>query len=95
MPTFVYRNGSIVPKDQSDVKPWKTMIISDIMDPMKHMASGRIIDSKSRFRAETKATGCIELGNEPIRSRKPIMLDKRQRREDIQRVVFNLRNGTK
>lgn len=67
-------------------------VISDSMQPMRHMATGRTIDSKARFRAETKASGCIEIGNEPIRARAPIKLDRRQRREDIQRSIYHLRN---
>ena len=67
-------------------------VISDSMAPTKHMATGRLIDSKAVFRSETKASGCIELGNEAIKSRAPIKLDRRQRREDIQRSIYQLRN---
>jgi hypothetical protein len=68
-------------------------VISDTMEPTKHMASGRLIDSKAKFRAETKATGCVELGNEPIRQRAPVRLDKRERREAIQKAMYQLRQG--
>ena len=78
------------PKYQGAAAPF---VISDTMDPLKHHATGAIIDSKSKFRANTKASGCVELGNEPVRSRKPIRLDNRQRRDDIKRAVYNLRNG--
>lgn len=67
-------------------------VISDTMEAIKHMGSGRMIDSKAKFRAETKATGCIEVGNEKITARKPIPLDRRQRREDIGRAIYELRN---
>lgn len=67
-------------------------VISDTMVPTKHMASGQVIDSKAKFRAETRATGCVELGNEPIRPRAPVLLDKGQRREAIQKAVYHLRN---
>lgn len=70
-------------------------VISDMMNPVKHHGTGRVIDSKSRFRADTKASGCIEIGNEPIRPRHPIRLDRRERREAIQRTVYNLRSGIK
>ena len=69
-------------------------VISDSMEPARHMGTGRIIDSKSRFRADTKASNCVELGNEPIRPRTPIKLDKRQRVEDIKRSIYQLRNGS-
>lgn len=68
-------------------------VISDTMDPIKHMGTGRMIDSKSRFRQDTKASGCIELGNETIKPRKLIQLDRRERREAIQRSIYNLKNG--
>ena len=66
---------------------------SDTMEPTQHMASGKMFTSKAKFRAETKAHGCIEVGNEMPKPRKPIKLSKRQRREDIKRAVYELRNG--
>ncbi len=95
MTIYIYRNGRLIDKSQvyGEPKLWRTGIISDIMEPIKHMASGRVIDSKAKFRAETKATGCIELGNEPVRSRAPIKLDKAQRKEAIRKSIYMLRNG--
>jgi hypothetical protein len=95
MTTYVYRNGKLVDKSQACDEPklWKTSVISDTMEPTKHMATGRLIDSKARFRAETRAAGCIETGNERITPRKPIPLSREQRRNDIRRAVYNLRNG--
>jgi hypothetical protein len=72
---------------------WVTSVISDTMQPLKHHGTGRVIDSKAKFRAETRAIGAVEIGNEPIRSRAPVRLDKRQRREDIRKAVYDLRNG--
>ena len=97
---YVYRpnhpkansNGMV----RADIAPARTQgpyVISDTMPALKHMGTGNIIDSKARFRAETKASGCVELGNEPIKPRKPIRLDKRQRRDEIRRVVWNLQNN--
>ena len=94
----VYRNGRLVPKWCAEPKQAARSapsVISDHMEPLKHMSTGRIIDSKARFRAETRATNCIEIGNEIPKPRQPIKLDRAKRREDIQRVVFNLRNGIK
>ncbi len=93
--TYVYRNGKVVERKGYENRPWTVGVISDTMEPLKHMASGNVIDSKSRFRAETKATGCIEIGSEPIRPRAKIKLDRAQRRQDIARAVYNLRNGIK
>lgn len=68
-------------------------VISDTMAPTKHMGTGRIIDSKAKFRADTRASGCIEIGNEAPKARAPIVLDRRDRREAIKRSIYELRNG--
>jgi hypothetical protein len=47
-------------------------VISDHMEPTKHHATGKVHDSKSQFRRDTKAAGCVEIGNEPIRPCRPI-----------------------
>ncbi len=67
-------------------------VISDNMEPTKHHGTGRMISSKRAFSAETRRAGMVELGNEPIRARKPIPLDKGQRREAIKRSIYELRN---
>jgi hypothetical protein len=87
----------LIDKSQAYDEPklWKTGIISDIMEPTKHMASGRMIDSKAKFRAETKATNCVELGNDPIRPRQQIKLDRGQRKEALRKSIYMLRNGYK
>lgn len=46
-------------------------VISDSMDMLKHPATGHMTDSKSVFRGHTKASGCIEVGNEPMKPQKP------------------------
>lgn len=75
------------------VKGSAPYVISDSMPAMKHMATGETIDSKAKFRQATKAAGCIELGNEPIRNRAPIKLDSGKRREAIRKTIYDLRNG--
>lgn len=66
------------------------------MEPTQHMCSGKMISSKKKFRDETKAYGCIEVGNETkLKPRQQIKLDKRQRREDIKQAVHELKNGRK
>lgn len=99
MPTFVYRNGKLV--DKRFAEPLHsggpaTHVISDTMDALQHMADGKMYTSKAKFRAATKAAGCIELGNETstiLKPRKPIELDRGQRREAIRRTIYDLRNG--
>lgn len=39
-------------------------VISDTMDGIVHPANGKRYDSKSRFRDETRARGCVEVGND-------------------------------
>lgn len=80
------------PKYESRAAPG---VISDTMEPLKHHGTGRILDSKSAFRQDTKSVGAVETGNEPIRPRKPIALDRGQRREAIRHSIYNLRNGIK
>jgi hypothetical protein len=72
---------------------WAVSVISDSMDAIRHHGTGEIIDSKSKFRAATRASGCIEVGTEKIKPRQPIKLDRGQRREAIRKVIYDLRNG--
>lgn len=75
----------------------KFYVISDTMPMLRHMATGKYFDSKSEFRKETKASGCVEIGNDSFltRPRKPVPLSREKRREDIKRTIYNLRNGIK
>jgi hypothetical protein len=85
-------NGMIERHLVHEDKPWTVAVISDTMVPLKHHGTGKVIDSKRAFSAETRAAGMVELGNEPIRPREPIKLDKRQRVEDIKRTIYELKN---
>jgi hypothetical protein len=68
--------------------------IPDEMAPAKHPCNGKIYTSKKQFRDETRARGCIEVGNETkIEPRKRIEPDRKERREHIERSIYNLRNG--
>ena len=69
---------------------------SDEISPTRHMSNNKLYTSKKKFRDETKARGCIEIGNETatmLKPRKPKLPDKKQRREDIKRAVWELNNG--
>lgn len=68
-------------------------VISDTMIPTKHMGTGQVLDSKAKFRAATRASGCIEIGNETIKPRIPEKLDSGKRREAIRKSIYDLRNG--
>lgn len=70
--------------------------IPDEMPPTRHMIDGKKYTSKKKFRNETQARGCVEVGNETstlLKPRKPIEPDRRQRRDDIKRAIWELRNG--
>jgi len=70
--------------------------ITDGMNETWHPANGKYYTSKKRFRDETKARGCIEVGNEikeKLKPRKHIRASKRQRRDDIKRALWEVRNG--
>ena len=64
---YVMRNGRLVPKRlTTPPEPERRIhVISDTMPPLKHMATGRVHDSKAAFRADTRATGCDEVGTDP------------------------------
>ncbi len=70
-------------------------VISDTMDPTRHMATGKMHTSKSEFRKDTKAAGCIEYGSDQslYKPRKPIPLSREKRVDDIKKTIYNMRNG--
>lgn len=70
-------------------------VISDEMAPTRHMATGKYHTSKAKFRADTKASGCIEYGNDSslYKPRQRIPLSREKRVEDIKRTIYDLRNG--
>ena len=96
MTTYVFRNGEIVEKDKAEPLGSTFSYISDHMDPLLHHAAMRVIDSKSEFRRETKAHGCVEVGTDSSYGQKRLFtpkLDKRERIQDIQKTIYQLRNG--
>jgi hypothetical protein len=101
MTTWIYRpnhpqanENGMVPKHLVGYEPSNApYVISDNMAPMKHMATGEVMDSKARFRQATRAAGCVEIGNEPIINRAPEKLDGGKRRDDIRKAIYDLRNG--
>lgn len=43
------------------------MVITDTMPPVQSMATGKMYDSKAAIRAEYRALGMVEVGNDPQR----------------------------
>lgn len=69
---------------------------SDSMEPTRHMCSGKYFTSKKKYRDETRAYGCIEVGNETkslVKPKRKAELDRRKRRNDIKKAIYDLKNG--
>lgn len=100
MTTYVLRDGKLVekhlvaPRYLSSSAP---SVISDTITETKHMGTGRVFTSKAKFRAETKAIGAVEVGNDSsylnVKPRQPIQLDRGQRRDAIRQAFYEARNG--
>lgn len=67
-------------------------VISDNLDkPLRHMGTGRMLDSKSAFRKEDKAIGAVCVGNEATaRPRK--FIEPPRPGPDIKRAIDQLRS---
>jgi len=60
---WVYRDGKLVPKHEAaSLQFASAQVVRDQMDPLRHMATGEMVDSKSIFRQITKAHGLEEVG---------------------------------
>lgn len=87
---YVFRDGKF-----QEVEQFRQSAIhairTDSMEPIEHPAEpGKLIDSQSRYRAITKKHGLVEVGNEKIKAKEPIM--KRMSVEDIMDDVAKARN---
>jgi len=93
--TYVIRDGQLVEKYLAEPVS-AAYVISDEMAPTRHMADGHHYTSKHKFRAATKAAGCIEYGNEAptlLKPRTPVPLSREKRRDDIRKTLYDIRNG--
>lgn len=73
--------------------PHSLHIISDEMQPLQHPVSGQTVDSKSQFRAMTRAAGCVELGNDAPAVPAARNGGTQERRNDIERAWQKLEQG--
>lgn len=99
--TFVIRNGRMVDKRQAAPLNMSTdprvYVIGDVMDPAKHPGSGKVYDSKARFRADTRAMGFVEAGNDPA-IRRDVGINGRVKvsqadvAQDVKRAIEELRS---
>lgn len=94
MTVYIIRKGKIVERKGSyrESPAWVTSVITDTMQPVKHMGTGRTLESKSAFRKDTRASGCVEIGNETVKPRAPIRLDRGERRDAIRQALYKARN---
>ncbi len=93
MTVYVYRSGKLV--DRATAPPRHSGpvrgVISDSMPAMRHPSTGKLMDSKSQFRAVTRAHGCVEVGNDVQRdSRRMDGFDSNSRKSDISRAISEL-----
>ncbi len=69
---------------------------SDTMEPTRHMINSKMYTSKKKFRDETKAHGCVEVGDQTAyltKPRQPKVMGRRERRDDIRKALYEVRNG--
>lgn len=94
--TWVFRNGELILKSQAqalEVKRNGPMVISDAMDEMWSPVDGKRYTSKSKYRAEIRARGLTEVGNERQRdTRTPFAGSAR---DDVARAVEMVKSGYK
>ena len=91
--TYVIRNGELV--DKADAEPLADCgpafhYIADGMDATRHMANGKMYDSKSEFRKATRAAGCVEVGDHKFAPRTQIKPSRPG--PDIKRAIEELRS---
>lgn len=67
-------------------------VISDTIDHIKHPGTGAMIDSKSKFREHTRASGCVEVGTDPAASkpRPRFEVSERDIAMDVKRSIAEL-----
>lgn len=87
--TYVLRNGKLVPKSQAaPLRSAGPYIQSDYLPAMVHPITGKKMDSKSQFRAVTRAHGCVEVGNEQQRDTRRVEMPNLK--ADIGRAITEL-----
>lgn len=88
---YVMRLGRLVPKRTAEPLVRTSAapsVISDYLPDLRHPSSGKRYDSKSGFRAETRARGLTEVGNETLKDTRRLDIGSAQ--EDIRRAISEL-----
>lgn len=99
--TFVYRAGlGVIPIQDAEPLPLHgerhgsgPMLISDAMPALRHMASGRVHESKSTFRRDTKSYGCVEVGSDAPTKRPKLDTKLPKPQQDIAEAWSQLEAG--
>lgn len=89
--TYYNAKGNIINYEKLGIDSFH--YIKDEMEPTKHPINGKQYTSKKKFRDETRAHGCIEVGNShgPL-NRKRIELSRSERVAHIKRTIEQLKS---
>lgn len=91
MTVYVYRAGRLVDRETAPPRhqgPVRGVISDTMYSPLRHPSTGKLMDSKSQFRAVTRAHGCVEVGNDTQRDTRRI--DMPSLKGDISRAISEL-----
>lgn len=89
--TYVMRKGELVAKSIAGPRNERSEapnVITDSLPDLRHPITGKPMDSKSQFRAVTRAHGCVEVGNETQRDTRKF--DLGNRKADIAHAIREL-----
>ncbi len=91
--TYVLREGALI--DKREAPPLHAggaapNVISDAMAPIRSHADGRMYDSKSAYRADLRARGYVEVGNERAAFDRRPTFDPGPVAPDIKRAIQEL-----
>ncbi len=91
--TYVLRDGELIDKALAYVDGpggGTPNVISDAMAPIRSHADGRMYDSKSAYRADLRARGYVEVGNERAAFDRRPVFDAGPAAPDIKRALEEL-----
>jgi hypothetical protein len=63
------------------------------MAPAQHPCTGEVLESKSAFRAVTRAHGCVEMGNDAPIAPPAYQVDRKELRADIANALQQHEQG--
>jgi len=85
--TYIQIDGKLIEKSEYYADPVAPIIMPDIQ-PYQSMADGSMITSRSQHRAHLKQHNCIEIGNEKMETKAPVIKDTR--RDVLRAQVANM-----